>query len=429
MTEHETGRYCHELARELFPISRSLSGPGVRETLEILRRELPELQVHEIASGSPVFDWEVPDEWVIRDAYIADVTGERVVDFKAHNLHVLGYSEPVDVKLTREELEPHLYSDPEQPDWIPYVTSYYKRRWGFCLSHRQREQLGEGPFRCVVDADLGPGVLNYADLVIPGDTDREVLLSTYVCHPSMGNNELSGPVVTTALARWIKGLPSRRHTYRIVFIPETIGSLIYLSRHLDVMKARTVAGFVVTCVGDDRAFSYVPSRRGDTLADRAAIRSLGQIDPSFIRYSWRDRGSDERQYCAPGVDLPVATIARSKYGEYPEYHTSADDLSLISPAGLQGGFDALRGAIETIESNARLRTTVLGEPQLGKRGLYPTTSMKGSYGDVRLMMDLISYCDGEHSLLDIAEMVGVSVKTLREIARPLIANGLLSEEG
>jgi len=427
MVEHEVGRYCYELAKELYPIPRSLSGPGVRETLRILQRELPGLQMHEIPSGSSVFDWEVPHEWVIRDAFIANSDGERLVDFKVHNLHVLGYSEPVDVTLRREDLEPHLFSDPDQPDWIPYVTSYYRRRWGFCLSHRQRMALGPGPFRCVIDSDLGPGVLNYADLIIPGDTDREILLSTYVCHPSMGNNELSGPVVTTALARWIGEMKAPRYTYRIVFIPETIGSLIYLSQNLEVMKAKTAAGFVVTCVGDDRAYSYVPSRRGDTLADRAAIRALSEIDPGFHRYSWRERGSDERQYCAPGVDLPVATITRSKYGEYPEYHTSADDLSLISPAGLQGGFEALKRAIETIENSVCLRATVLGEPQLGKRGLYPTTSMKGSYGDVRLMMDIISYSDGEHSLLDIAEMVDVPVQTLREVARPLIEGGLLAE--
>ena len=418
------GHFAHDLATRLFPINRSLTGPGTRETLAILAEHLPDLRIHEVPSGAKAFDWEVPDEWSVREAWIADEAGRRVVDFADHNLHLVGYSEPVDEWMDREALDAHLHSLPDQPDAIPYVTSYYKRRWGFCLTHEQREALPDGRYHVRVDSTLEPGVLNYGELVVPGASEEEVFLSTYVCHPSMANNELSGPVVATAIARWLAEA-DRRFTYRLVFIPETIGSIVYLSRNLDHLRERMIAGFNLTCIGDERAYSYLPSRAGDTLADRAARQALAAIDPGFARYSWLERGSDERQYCAPGVDLPVASIMRSKYWEYPEYHTSLDDLDLVTPAGLQGGFDAVRLAIECLETDAVLRVTVLGEPQLGKRGLYPNTSAKGSAMAVRTMMDLISYCDGERSLIEIGAIVGAPAAELARIARPLIENGLL----
>ena len=418
MNRLSVGSYLHELASSLWPIARSITGPGVRRTLEILNSELlGQMQIHSVDSGTPAFDWAVPDEWKIRDAWVENEQGERVIDFQANNLHVLGYSEPVDQWLDLSELQQHLYSLPEQPDAIPYVTSYYKRRWGFCLSQKQRDRLLPGQYRAVVDADLQPGVLNYGELTIPGKSNREVFLSTYICHPSMANNELSGPVVTTAIARWLQSFSQRRYTYRIVFIPETIGSLVYLSRNLDHLKAHVIAGFNVTCIGDDRCYSYLPSRVGNTLADRAARHTLHHIDPDYIRYTWLDRGSDERQYCAPGVDLPVATIMRSKYGEYPEYHTSLDDLNFVTRSGLEGGYRALKSTIEAIEVNGHPKATVLGEPQLGKRGLYPTISQKGSADKLRTMMDLLTYADGERDLLEIADLTGVRIQKLWEIVK------------
>jgi aminopeptidase-like protein len=420
------GAFCYKLAQELFPICRSITGPGVRETLKLLGKYLPGLITQEVPSGTRAFDWVVPDEWSISDGYILDVSGQRIVDFKRNNLHVIGYSDPVDVWLELPDLDKHLYSLPDQPEAIPYVTSYYSRRWGFCLSHELRESLKPGRYRAVIKSVLKPGVLNYAELVLPGKSDREVFLSTYVCHPSMANNELSGPVVTTALARWLMA-EQRRYTYRIVFIPETIGSIVYLSKNLEHLKDRVIAGFNITCVGDDRCFSYLPSRSGNTLSDRAALHVLKYLDPLFKRYSWLQRGSDERQYCAPGVDLPVAAIMRSKYGEYPEYHTSLDNLNFVSPTGLQGSFDALRRTIQVIENDVRPKVTVLCEPQLGKRGLYPTLSTKDSGNQVRSMMNLISYCDGERTLLEIAELLGESHETPTETLRRLTANGLIEE--
>lgn len=419
------GSELHDLVRELFPICRSITGDGVRSTLDALRHRIPALQIHEVPSGTKVFDWTVPPEWNIRDAWVETPAGERICCLKDHNLHVVGYSVPVDRTLELEELQAHLYSLPEQPDAIPYVTSYYREHWGFCLTHRQRDALEPGTYRVVIDSTLASGSLTYGELVLPGAEPREILLSTYVCHPSMANNELSGPAVTTALAQWLDALPARRHTYRVLFLPETIGAITYLSRHLAHLRERVAAGFVLTCVGDDRAWSYLSSRRGDTLADRVALHVLGHLHPEFERYSFLQRGSDERQYCSPGVDLPVCSVMRSKYATYPEYHTSLDDLELVTPTGLRGAFDVYRAILECLELDEVLEVAVPCEPQLGRRGLYPTLSARGSSDQARTMLNLLAYCDGEASTLEIADHIGVPLWTLADMIRRLKESDLL----
>ncbi|MEQ8822821.1 MAG: DUF4910 domain-containing protein [Filomicrobium sp.] len=423
------GEEMHAWASDLFPICRSLTGEGVRQTLACLGKLLPDLTIHEVTSGTQAFDWTVPDEWNVSEAYIENSNGERVLDFADHNLHLMGYSEPVDIELDWEDLDKHLYSLPDQPDLIPYTTSYYKRRWGFCLTHRQREAMPAGRYRAVVRSTLQAGSLTYGELILPGTSTDEVLLSTYICHPSMANNELSGPVVTTALVRWLASLPERRLTYRIVFIPETIGSLVYLSRNLATMKERTVAGFVITCVGDERSYSMLGSRLGATKADRVAAHVLDHAVEKWMAYSFHERGSDERQYCAPGVDLPVVSVMRSKYGTYPEYHTSADDLSLITPAGLAGSLRVLSQCLQVLEADGRYRVTTLGEPQLGKRALYPTLSAKGSADAVRDMMNLIAYADGTRDLVGLAEAAKVPAIDAIAIVRKLIEHGLFENMG
>ena len=420
------GNKMHGLAEKLFPISRSLTGNGVRETLSILNEYIKDLVLFEVPSGTQALDWVVPKEWSIVSGHILTPSGRKICDFNENNLHIVGYSIPVDDSISLVELDKHLYSLPDQPDAIPYVTSYYAERWGFCLPHKQRMLLEEGTYKVEIDSCLFDGHLTYGELIIKGDTDKEVLISTYVCHPSMANNELSGPVVVTYLAKWLQALQSRKYTYRIIFIPETIGSITYLSKNINQMQEKVIAGFNVSCIGDNRSYSYLPSRNGKTLSDKVAKHILKWIDPDYVAYSWSERGSDERQYCAPGVDLPIASIMRTKYGRYPEYHTSLDDLiNVVTPDGLEGGYEALRLSIEAIENNCYPRVTVLGEPQLGKRGLYPTISTKNSASETRLLMNLITWSDGNHSLLEIAEKCNVPIWELYPLIKKLLIHKLL----
>lgn len=422
---NDLGQQMYNLCRELFPICRSITGAGFRQSLAILQRFLPAMQVFEVPSGTKVFDWEVPLEWAIRNAYVIGPDGSKIIDFQQSNLHVVGYSVPVDLRVSLDELQAHLHSIPEQPDAIPYITSYYKERWGFCLPHRQRERLPEGLYHVHIDSELKPGSLTYGELVIPGETAQEVFFSTYLCHPSLANNELSGPVVNTFLAQWLQRLPQRKYTYRFVFIPETIGSITYLSRNYQALKAVVVAGFNITCIGDDRAYSYLPSRHGDTLADRAARHVLQHLHPEYKRYSYLDRGGDERQYCSPGIDLPVCVVMRTKFQVYPEYHTSLDNLDLVTPAGLYGGYKMLETIVRCLEMNETLRSKVLCEPKLDKHGLYPTLSTKQSSAIVRKLMTYLGYVDGSLSNLDIAEIIAVPLWELEETIQALKRAGLL----
>lgn len=419
------GNEMYELARELFPLDRSLTGDGVRRTLAVLRRELPEMTVHEVPSGTEVFDWTVPKEWAVRQAYIEDEKGNRIIDYKDLNLHVMGYSTPVDRWVDLEELKKYIYVQKGQPDAVPYVTSYYVQRYGFCMSEKQKAALLPGRYHMVIDSELFDGSLTYGELMIPGKEEKEILISTYVCHPSMANNELSGPVLAVALAKKIATQTNRKYTYRFIWIPETIGSITYLSEHFEYMKKNTAAGFVLSCVGDDRTFSYVPSRDGNTLADRAARNVLSFYYPEYKRYTYLDRGSDERQYNAPGIDLPVCVVCRSKYGEYSEYHTSLDDMNFISPEGLQGAYEVYERILNALEYNDFYRIKCLCEPQLGKRGMYPTVSKKGSYDVVKSMVDFIAYADGKRDLIAVSDLIRVPIDQLIPIINKLTEADLL----
>lgn len=419
----------HPFLQRLFPICRSLTGDGVRETLTLIKELLPELTVHEVPSGTQAFDWTVPDEWNITNGTLIDPSGNVIADFQENNLHIVGYSEPIDCTIELEDLKKHLHSRPDLPDAIPYVTSYYSRRWGFCLTDRSLKSLQPGLYHAKIESSLQPGHLTYGELIIPGSSDKEIFLSTYVCHPSMANNELSGPVVATALGKWLLSMP-RKYTYRIVFIPETIGSIVYLSKNYEELQRKVIAGFNLTCLGDERAYSYLPSRDGHTLADNIARHVLHFFEPEYREYSFLDRGSDERQYCAPGIDLPVCSVMRSKYGEYPEYHTSLDDCQLVTEAGLQGGVKIMQNIIQALEKNEIYCSHILCEPQLGKRNLYPTLSTHNSAtNQVQTMMDLLAYIDGKKSLLDIANIIGESIFKCDTIAKQLVDAGVITPVG
>lgn len=419
------GETMYSWAKDLFPINRSITGQGVRYTLQYIKNIIPELLIKEVATGTEIFDWVVPNEWNISEAYIEDESGKRIVDFQNNNLHIVGYSAPVDTWLDLEELDTHLYSVESQPDCIPYITSYYKERWGFCLTHNQRKNLPKGIYHVVIRSVLQPGYLNYGELILSGNESKEVFLSTYVCHPSMANNEISGPVVTMALVEWLMQLKDRRFTYRVLFIPETIGAITYLSKHWQVMKKNTIAGFILTCVGDDRAYSFMPSRCGGTFADKIAIHICEHFIKEVKKYNFLERGSDERQYCTPLIDLPVVSIMRTKYGEFPEYHTSLDNLDLISPEGLSGGFEATRKCLEAIEINFRYFVSIMCEPKMDKRGFRDTLGApKRLPIDSLHMMNFLMYADGS-DLLTISENIKVNIFDAHRIAGILLDNGLI----
>lgn len=414
------GETMYQLASRMFPICRSITGDGFRESLNILRKIVPEIKVLEVPSGTSVFDWVVPKEWNIRGGGIYRNNGEKVIDFADTNLHIMGYSIPINDIVSREELLSHIYTQPEQPDLIPYVTSFYKERWGFCMSENQKKKLTDDKYRVIIDSDIKDGSLTYGELIVPGETSDEILITSYLCHPSMANNELSGPIVLVELMKYVQQLKCRRYTYRFVINPETIGSITYLSKNLEILQKNVKAGFVLSCVGDDRTYSYIESKYADTLADRVIQNVLHFHYPKYKRYSFLKRGSDERQYNSAGVNLPVVGFCRSKYEEYPEYHTSADNMDLISPEGLQGAYDVMVKVINTLENNYHYCMNCKGEPQLGKRGLYPTVSQKGSYNAVKAMTHFIAYADGKNDLIDISNIINVSTEELIDIKERIV---------
>lgn len=421
------GNDCFDLVKKLFPIHRSLTGNGFRKSLNILKEYLPDINIFEVKSGTKVFDWTIPKEWNCTQAYIEDEHGERIIDIENSNLHVLGYSLPMDEYLSLENLKKIIYTQPDQKDAIPYVTSYYKERSGFCMSQNQLDFLKDGKYHAVIKSTLENGSLTYGELIIKGKTDEEILISTYLCHPSMANNECSGPAVSVALAKYIKKKNgNHRYTYRFIFIPETIGSITYLSRNLDYLKKHVKAGFVLSCVGDDNAYSAVHSRYGNTLTDRVidnTFKSIGK--DTYKSYSYLYRGSDERQFNAPGVDLPVCAVCRSKYGMFKEYHTSLDNLDYVSAKGLEGALNGMIKVIEVLEHDYKYQIQVLCEPQLGKRNLYPTLSCKGSYASIQTMTNFIAYADGTQSLLDISERIFVPAYALLDTVNKLLEQDLL----
>lgn len=420
------GERMYKIIKDLFPINRSLSGNGNRQTLNYLKENyLGELKIHEysIADNPSTFDWNTPYEWNISDAYIEDEKGNKIIDFKNNNLHILGYSESVDITIPFSELDNHLYSLEDDIDAIPYTTSYYKKRWGFCLSHRQREELRKHPdklYHVVINSTFNEkGSITYGELIINGYEDDEILISTYICHPSMANDNLSGVAVATEIAKYIYSLLERKYTYRIIFIPETIGSLIYLKEHINHLQEYVKAGFVLSCIGDNGDYSCVHTPYNNTIADKITTHVLKHITNTPKEYSFLERGSDERQFCAPNVNLPVCTISRTKFGKFKEYHTSNDNLDFVTPEGLNGGFEYVKRIIDILENNDNYKIKTTGEPQLGKYGLYPTISQKGSADFTRNMTNIIAYLNGENSILDIAEILNVPFNDVLNIINQL----------
>jgi aminopeptidase-like protein len=420
-----SGAALHGLIAELYPICRSITGDGVRETLRRLNAYLP-LTVSEVPSGTHVFDWTVPREWNIDEAWIANGAGDRIVDFRQSNLHVVNYSVPVRATISLAELRSHLHTLPDWPDWIPYKTSYYQESWGFCLRAEQLRMMTDAEYEVCIDSTLEDGYLTYGECYVPGETEDEVLLSCHVCHPSLCNDNLSGIAVAVFLGRWLSALPTRRFSYRLLFIPGTIGAITWLARNQDRLSAIR-HGLVLTGVGAPGPLVYKRSRRGNTEIDHAAAHALQHSGEEFAIRDFVPYGYDERQYCSPGINLAVGCLSRTPFGEYPEYHTSADNLDFVAPATLEGSYHAARSIIEILERNATyLSCNPMCEPQLGKRGLYGAMGGAGfTRSQEMALLWVLNLCDGSHSLLDIAERASLPFASIRNAASLLEQNGLI----
>ncbi len=422
----QIGFEIHQLISQLYPICRSITGDGVRKTLHILQQFIP-LELHEVPTGTQVFDWTVPKEWNIVDAYVIDPQGEKVIDFQKSNLHVLNYSISINQKMPLSELKEHLFSLPDRPDWVPYRTSYYHENWGFCLSHHALENLQDGEYQVYIDSSLTSGSLTYGEYYIPGETNDEILFSCHICHPSLCNDNLSGIGLATFLARQIQEKP-RRYSYRFVFVPGTIGSITWLSLNRDKVDP-IKHGLVISGVGDSGHLTYKKSRRGDAEIDRVVTHILKHSGQEYAIEDFSPYGYDERQYCSPGFNLPVGSLTRSPFNTYPEYHTSADNLDFIHPAKLADSLEKYLTVVDILENNCTyLNTHPYCEPQLGRRGLYGNFGGKKSTKTREMaMLWVLNLADGDYSLLEIADRAKLPFAVIHEAAMALFESGLLSK--
>ena len=425
LAKDATGAAIYSLVERLYPICRSITGNGVRDTLAILKESVP-MEIHEVPTGTEVFDWTVPKEWNIRDAYIKDSSGRRVVDFRDSNLHVVNYSVPVRKKMSLRELRPYLHTLPRYPDRIPYRTTYYNRTWGFCMAHAEAEKLREDTYEVCIDSSLEDGHLTYGEFVVPGEMREEVLFSSHVCHPSMCNDNLSAVAVMAAVARQFAGRQCR-YSYRFLFLPATIGPITWLS--LNTEKTANIRhGLVGACLGDEGTIHYKRTRNGDAQIDRIVEKTLLDAGAPFRMLDFTPYGYDERQYGSPGFDLPVGCIMRTPHGEFPEYHTSADNLDFVKPGALEDSYRRICEIVDTIEANRIYRNThPFGEPHLGKRGIYERLTGPNPKVDERSVFWVLNFSDGRHSLLAIALRSGFSFKRILAAAELLSEYGLLND--
>ena len=419
-----------ELIKKLLPINRSLTGKGNLETLKILKSKNNKLRIKSFKSGQKFFDWKVPNEWNIKDAHIITPDKKKICDFKKNNLHIVSYSHKVNKILKLDQLKKFLFTNSNLPNAIPYITSYYKKTWGFCIKHKDYKKLKRGKYKIKINSSFKKGKMYYGEIYIKGASKKEVLFSTYICHPSMANNELSGPVIAIYLSNFIQR-KKRKYSYRFIFVSETIGSIGYISKKLKYFKKNLIAGYILTCLGDERCVSYMPSRKGDTLSDRIALKILKKINYKKKYYTWLDRASDERQYCSPGVDLPICSIMKSKYGSYKEYHTSLDDIgNVVTKKGLQQSFNIYKSIIELIERSHFPKSKTICEPFMTKYKLYPTLNNRSNWIipselKIRNIMNFISWCDGAHSLEEISQKIKLDMRSVKKIYKLLLKKKLL----
>jgi aminopeptidase-like protein len=422
----------YNLAKKiLFPINRSITGKGIKKSLEIIKKKIPNLKIYKIKSGTKVFDWRIPPEWDLYDAYVLDKNKKKIINFKENNLHIVGYSQPINKLINKKELLKHTYSSPIK-NAIPYITSYYKKSWGFCISEIQKKKIkkkykSKDLFTAVINSKLNPdGNLVYGELIIPGQSQQEILISTYICHPSMANNELSGPIVSMCLINYFSNIKYLKKTIRFIFIPETIGSISYLSKNIFKLKKNIIGGYNLSCIGDERQHSCILSKYENTPADDALIESYKKLKIKYKKYSFLERGSDERQYNSPGVDLPIASIFRSKYEKYPEYHTSLDNFeTVVTKKGIRGSYKLAKTAISILLKKIMPKNKILCEPQMSKRNLYPYISSNNRPKITKNIMNFLQYADGKNDLKKIAKLINISMKEVAKIKKILLKQKLI----
>jgi aminopeptidase-like protein len=424
-------KYLKIAKKDLFPLCRSLTGKDTLKTLKIIKKQFPALKIKKITSKTKVFDWKVPPSWDVSDAYILDKYEKKIINFKLNNLHLVGYSIPINKKVSKKELLKRLHSLKERPKSIPYITSYYKKYWGFCTTYENKKKIEKNynnndRFKIIIKSKFNSkGTLNYGEIVVPGKSKQEIFLSTYVCHPSMANNELSGPIVSMALINYFKKLKNNEKTLRFIFVPETIGAITYLHKNLDKLKKNVIAGYNLTCIGDDRMHSCIFSKYENSLSNKALKFAYKKLAIKPKVYDFLYRGSDERQYNSPGIDLPIATVCRTKFGEYPEYHTSDDNFSLVTKSGLQGGFEVVKNAILFLMSKKYPRSTVLCEPFLSKRNLYPSLSIRKENYFSKKLTDFLQYSDAKNNLDEIRIKIKINKRLMTNILKIFIKHKLI----
>ena len=410
--------------RKVWSYMRSITGDGNRQTLIAAKELIPELEIIEVPTGTKIWDWTVPKEWIFRGAKVINSKGEIILDSKVSNLHVVNYSQPINKILSLEELQKNLFSLPDMPDAIPYRTSYYKESWGFCIEDKVRRTLVPGDYQVIIDSDFTDGSMTVGQIYISGKVKSEILFSTYICHPMMANNELSGPAIALGIASYIRSR-NNYYSYRILFHPETIGTLYFLSKNLDYLKNNLIAGYVLTCLGDELAWNFMPSRTGNTLSDKVAKRTLEQLNIKYKINSLSDRGSDERQYCSPRVNLPVSSVMRSKYDSYSEYHTSKDDLTFISKKGLHESFEYFKHLIQQFEDNRIPVAELFGEPMLSKRNLRGTIGGSSLTSKEQLISQVLAYSDGSNDTFEIAKILNVTIREVESLIDLLCSHKLI----
>ena len=429
-----TNKYYDLVKKEIYPLATSLTGKGARTFLKIIQKNFPKLKIHAVASGTKVFDWKIPQEWNISDAYIVDKYNKKIINFKDHNLHIVGYSTPINKDLNKQQLLKKIHTLKSQPTAIPYITSYYSRNWGFCTTHKQKIFLknkykNSDKFKVVIKSSLNAkGRLCYGEYIIPGKSKSEILISTYICHPSMANNELSGPIVAMSLINYFRKFKLLDKTLRFVFLPETIGSIAYLDKNLNLLKRNVIGGFNLSCIGDDNQHSCMLTKYGNSLADDSILATYKKLKLKYKKYSFLQRGSDERQYNSPGIDLPISSIFRTKYGEYKEYHTSLDDFNLVTKKGISGGAKVAMNAIKILSKKIVPKNIILCEPQMAKRNLYPHLSSKNnkSFLNFRKLLNFLQYADGTNDLEKISKLIKLKYKETFKIYKLLIKNNLIN---